>query len=184
MDHEGNTLYAGTDDGRLIRWQLDEQGEVANREVVRAFTDGRAITALALVLGDVSLASGDAKGELTIWSPVNADGTRKLRAIHRLRPHRSAIREILPSGRKKSILSLDEDGIINLDHMTSERHLVSIAPAQSHPLRQIALGSRGDALLGLDASGTLTTWHIDGGFPEISLKTLFGKVPHDRCSAR
>ena len=179
MDHEGNTLYAGTDDGRLIRWQLDEQGEVANREVVRAFTDGRAITALALVLGDVSLASGDAKGELTIWSPVNADGTRKLRAIHRLQPHRSAIREILPSGRKKSILSLDEDGIINLDHMTSERHLVSIAPAQSHPLRQIALGSRGDALLGLDASGTLTTWHIDGGFPEISLKTLFGKVHYE-----
>ncbi len=58
MDHEGDTLYAGTDDGRLVRWQFDENGEVAHREVVRAFADGRAITALALVLGDVSLAVG------------------------------------------------------------------------------------------------------------------------------
>ena len=130
MDREGNTLYAGTDDGRLVRWQLDEKGEVAHREVVRAFADGRAITALALVLGDVSLAVGDAKGGLTTWSPVNADGTRKLRLIHQLQPHQSPIREILPSGRNKSILSLGDDGVVHLDHMTSERHLLS------HRLRQ------------------------------------------------
>ena len=180
MDREGSTLYAGTDDGRLVRWQLDEKGEVAHREVVRAFADGRAITALALVLGDVSLAVGDAKGGLTTWSPVNADGTRKLRAIHQLQPHQSAIREILPSGRNKSILSLSDDGVVHLDHMTSERHLLSIAlRRKSSPLRQVALGPRGDALLGLDASGTLTAWQIDGGCPEISLKTLFGKVLYE-----
>jgi phosphate transport system permease protein len=187
MDREGGTLYAGTDEGRLVRWQLDEKGEVAHREVVRAFADGRAITALALVLGDVSLAVGDAKGQVTTWSPVNADGTRKLRMIHQLEPHQSPIREILPSGRNKSLLSLSEDGVVHLDHMTSERHLLSIAlggaglspaiekPAGA-PAPQVALGPRGDALLGLDASGTLTAWRIDGGCPEISLKTLFGRV--------
>ncbi len=176
MDREGNTLYAGTDDGRLVRWQLDDKGEVAQREVVRAFPDGRAITALALVLGDVSLAVGDERGELTIWSPVNADGASKLRAIHQLQPHQSSIREILPSGRCKSILSLSDNGAMHLDHVTSERRLLSIVPDQDRPLRQMALGPRGDALLGLDASGGLTVWQIDGGCPEISLKTLFGKV--------
>lgn len=176
MDREGNTLYAGTDDGRLIRWLLDEKGEVTQREVVRASSDGRAITALALVLGDVSLAVGDEKGKLTVWSPVNADGTRKLRETHQLQPHESAIREILPSGRTKSILSLSEGGVVHLDHMTSERHLLSVANETERSLRQVALGQRGDALLGLDASGGVTAWHIDGGCPEISLKTLFGKV--------
>ena len=127
MDREGNTLYAGTDNGRLLRWQLDEKGEVANRDVVRAFSDGRAITALALVLGDVSLAVGDATGELTVWSPVNIDGTRKLQMVHRLQPHGSAIQEILTSARNKSILSLSTDGIVHLDHMTSERHLLTVA---------------------------------------------------------
>jgi phosphate transport system permease protein len=190
MDREGNTLYAGTDDGRLVRWQIDEKGENARREVVRAFSDGRAITALAPVLGDVSLAVGDAKGGLTIWSPVNADGTRKLQAIHQLQSHQAPIREIYPSGRNKSILSLSEDGIAHLDHTTSERHLVSIAlggtvasPAvkeaggmPTSQLSHIALGSRGDTLLGLDRSGTLTAWRIDSGCPEISFGTLFGKV--------
>jgi phosphate transport system permease protein len=179
MDREGTTLYAGTNDGRLIRWQLNGKGEVGQREVVRAFADGRAITALALVLGDVSLAVGDAKGGLTTWSPVNADGTRKLRAFHHLQPHQAAIREILPSGRTKSILSLSDDGTVHLDHMTSERHLLSVAGEQGEPLRQVALGPRGDAVLGLDASGTLAAWHIDNAHPEISLKTLFGKVLYE-----
>lgn len=179
MGREGNTLYAGTDDGRLIRWQLDEEGQLARREVIRAYSDGRAITALALVLGDVSLAVGDAKGQLTTWSPVNADGTRKLRAIHELQPHHGPIRAILPSGRNKSIFSLGEDGVMHLDHMTSERHLLSIGPEESRPICQVALGPRGDTLLGLDASGVMTAWQIDGGCPEISLKTLFGKVSYE-----
>jgi phosphate transport system permease protein len=187
MDREGGTLYAGTDDGRLARWQFDEQGEVAHREQVRAFADGRAVTALALVLGDVSLAVGDAQGQVTVWSPVNADGARKLQMIHQLEPHRSAIREMLASGRNKSILSLSEDGVVHLDHATSERHLLAldlggagVAPARTGaggtPAPQVALGPRGDALLALDAAGNLTAWQLEGGCPEISFKTLFGKV--------
>ncbi|MGA7702112.1 MAG: ABC transporter permease subunit [Thermoguttaceae bacterium] len=210
MDREGNTLYAGTDNGRLLRWRLDEKGEAADREVVRAYSDGRAITALALVLGDVSLAVGDAKGELTVWSPINSDGTRKLQAIHQLMPHRSAIREILPSGRNKSLLSLDADGVVHLDHTTSERHLLTISlcgagvpPAKKKagemlapqkkagetpapqkiagetPALRIGFGLRGDALLELDAAGRLTAWQIESGYPEISLKTLFGKVQYE-----
>jgi phosphate transport system permease protein len=179
LDGEGRTLYAGTDDGRLIRWQLDEKGQVAEREVVRALGDGRAITALALVLGDVSLAVGDAKGGLSIWSPVNTDGTRKLKQFHQLQRHPTAIRQILPSGRNKSILSVSDDGVAHLDHTTSERRLLSVAAAQGKPLRQIALSPRGDALCGLDASGALTAWSIDNAHPEISLTTLFGKVQYE-----
>jgi len=162
-----------------VRWLLDEKGEVAQREVVRAFPDGRAITALALVLGDVSLAVGDAKGELSVWSPGHADGTRKLRLAHQLRPHESAVREIVPSGRNKSILSLSDAGVVHLDHMTSERQLLTLTPEPGRSLRQVALGPRGDTLLGLDASGILTAWRFDAGCPEISFKTLFGKVLYE-----
>lgn len=179
LDREGNTLYAGTKDGRLVRWQLDENGEVSNREVTRAFADHRAITALAVVLGDVSLAVGDARGELTTWFPVNADSTRKLRLIHRLDEHQGEVRQIVPSGRNKMLLSLGDDGTAHLDYMTSQRRLLSLAAEQGQPLRQVALGPRGDALLGLDASGLLTAWRIDAGCPEISFKTLFGKVLYE-----
>ena len=67
LDRAGTTLYAGTSDGALLWWQLDEDGNVAKQEVTPAFHDKRAITSLGLLLGDVSLAVGDAQGELTTW---------------------------------------------------------------------------------------------------------------------
>ena len=88
-------------------------------------------------------------------------------------------------------MSLSADGVVHLDHMTSERHLLSLSlggagvrragvsaveKAGGRPAPQVALGPRGDALLALDAAGTLTAWQIEGGCPEISFKTLFGKV--------
>ena len=143
MDRDGNTLYAGTKGGRLVRWQLGEKGEVTNREMVRAFPDHRDITALAMVLGDVSLAVGDAKGGLTTWFPVSADSTHKLRLIHQLSPHQAEVRRILPSSRNKTLVSLDGDGAIHFDYMTSERCLLSIAacgagvsPARTRPARR------------------------------------------------
>ena len=81
-----------------MRWQLNETGEsaVGSRS---AFPEQRAVTALAMVVGDVSLAVGDSRGELTTSFPVRTDGGRSLRLIHRLQPHTAAIGQILPSGR-------------------------------------------------------------------------------------
>jgi phosphate transport system permease protein len=47
------------------------------------------------------------------------------------------------------------------------------------PVLQVALGPRGDALLGFDGSSGLTAWQIESGYPEISFKTLFGKVLYE-----
>jgi len=95
--------------------------------MVRAFPDHRDITALAMVLGEVSLAVGDSKGGLTTWFPVSADSTRKLRLIHQLSPHQAEVRRIVPSSRNKTLVSQDGDGAIHFDYMTSERCLLSIA---------------------------------------------------------
>jgi len=179
MDREGNTLYAGTKDGLLARWQLKENGQLAQREVTRAFPDRRGITALALLLGDVALAVGDARGGLSTWFPVKTEAARRLRLAHQLRPHLSAVRQIVPSARNKSLLSLDDEGAFHWDYVTSERSLLSMAAEPGRPWRCVALGLRGDSLLGLDASGALSVWRIDGGCPEISFHTLFGKVLYE-----
>ena len=72
LDSAGTTLYAGTSDGALLWWKLDDDGRVVKQEAVPAFHDKRAITALGLLLGDVSLAVGDAKGQLTTWFFVHS----------------------------------------------------------------------------------------------------------------
>lgn len=179
MDAEGSTLSAGTDNGRLVRWQLDAAGRVHRHEIVPAFHDKRAITSLAMVLGDVSLAVGDARGGLTTWFEVRSEASVRLRQIHALRPHAAAVADIVPSGRNKSLVSLGRDGIVHLDHMTSERHLLQLRQGQGDKEPKIAFSERGNAVLVLGRDRTLTVWEFGDMYPEASWKTLFGKVHYE-----
>ncbi len=177
LDHGGHTLYAGTEGGQLLRWDLAEPGEPQLTDRVAATPDGQAVTALALVFGDVSVAVGDAGGRLTTWFPVRPeDGSpgKVLTPIHSLAPHDAAVTRILPSRRDKSLLSLDAAGRLFLDHMTSERHLLTL---ENHlPLVQAGYSLRGDGVIGLTPDGGNILWRLEVPHPEVSLQTLFGQV--------
>jgi phosphate transport system permease protein len=176
VDSKGHYLYAGTDKGWLLRWDISEPGQIRLLESVPASGDSRPITSLALVLGDVSLAVGDAKGALTTWFPVKVAGSgedRRLTRIHTLRPNHGAISTIIPSPRDKTLLSFDA-AEIHADHMTSERNLLTVKTAA--PIIHASLSPKGNSLTTLDGSSTLTVWKMDIPHPEISFSTLFGKV--------
>ena len=177
LDRAGKTLYAGTDNGFLVRWDLRDPEAPVLIGSIRAFDDGRAITALSTVLGDISVAVGDQRGGLETFSPVRPypDAAQpQLRANHTLAPHDAAVTGIVPSQRDKSLLSVSEDGVVHLDHMTSERHLLSARA--STPIAMASLAPRSDGIVAFDTGGALTVWHIDLGHPEATLHTLFGKV--------
>ncbi|MFO7983664.1 MAG: ABC transporter permease subunit [Desulfuromonadales bacterium] len=175
LDGDGAFLYAGTERGALLRWSLEIPGEPQLLDRRQAFEDERRITSLAMILGDISLAVGDERGKLTTWFPVqNESGERKLHLIHTLPDHFAPVTDLIPSQRDKSILSLDADGIIHLDHMTSERHLLSLA--NPSPLVKAAISSRGNGIVALTDEDGIVLWKINNPHPEISFKTLFGKV--------
>ena len=174
MDRDGKVLYAGTQDGHLVRWKLTPEGKVGAREVLLAFPDGREITALAMVLGDVSLAVGDAEGDVTTWFEVRGEPAARLRRIHDLSHHEGPVREILPSTAKKTLASFDAGGSIHLDYPTSQRHLLTLVGES--PLRMIGFEPRGGALIGLDEQQNLSVWQIAAEHPEVSWTTLFGRV--------
>jgi phosphate transport system permease protein len=176
LDTKGHYLYAGTDNGWLLRWDVEEPGQIRLLDSVQASENRQEITSLALVLGDVSLAVGDSKGILTTWFPVKVAGSgedRRLTRIHTLRPNHGAVRAIIPSPRDKTLLSVDSTGI-HVDHMTSERNLLTIKPGSQITLA--ALSPKGNTLSSLDGNGTVTVWEMDIPHPEISFSTLFGKV--------
>lgn len=176
LDQKGQYLYAGTDRGSLLRWDLAASGAPQLTDSVRVFPDGRAVTALGLVLGDISVAVGDASGGCTAWFPVAEQGLsdKRLKLIHHLSSHPGKVIEIVPSQRDKSLFSLDEQGTVHVDHMTSERHLLTLRPAK--PLVQIGVSAKGTGLLGVDAANGVTVWQLQIPHPEVSFATLFGKV--------
>ena len=176
MDREGTALYAGTQTGGLVRWELNDDGSVRANEVLPAFNDRRTITSLGMVLGDVSLAVGDAKGDLTTWFPVRSAGQSKLRLIHRMRPQGAAVEEILASSRNKSLLSRSADGTMHLDYMTTERPMLTWTGPDGGKLVALCMSPRGNALATLDQAGRLTVADLDAGHPEVSWQVFFGKV--------
>ena len=176
LDQKGQMLYAGTDQGVLLRWDLSSPESPQLTDNIKLFQDGRAITAVTLVLGDISVAVGDDKGEIATWFPVADKGLsqKRLTRIHQLEPHTSGITRIVTSLRTKSLMSLDRQGGVHLDHVTSERHLLSVKRPQ--PLTQVGLSAKGNGLIGVDANNAMTVWELDIPHPEVSLSTLFGKV--------
>jgi phosphate transport system permease protein len=176
VDSKGHYLYAGTDNGWLLRWDIEEPGQIRLLDNIPASEGRQAITSLALVLGDVSLAVGDGNGTLTAWFPVKVAGSgedRRLSLIHTLRPIPGKVSFILSSPRDKTLYS-GGAGTIHIDHMTSERNLLTIKPAA--PVTHTALSPKGNTLATLDSNGMLTVWKMDIPHPEISFGTLFGKV--------
>ncbi len=176
VDTKGHYLYAGTVNGMLLRWDISEPGQIRLLDTVQASKDRQAITALSLVLGDVSIAVGDSKGGLSTWFPIKVPGSsedKRLARIHMLRPDGGAVSTIIPSPRDKTILSLSSSEI-HADHMTSERSLLTIKSAV--PITLTGLSFKGNTLSVLDDKRSLTLWKLDIPHPEISFSTLFGKV--------
>ena len=179
VNREGDTLFAGTEEGHLDRWKFDDDGEILLHESMM-LPDSAAVTALTMVFGDVSVAVGDVEGRVTTWAPVRTEESgeaQSLRLIHELSRHDGAVREILPSQRNKALLSLGADGTAHLDYMTSEKKLATLAA--DTPLAAMGYSPRGNAMVGLGADRMLRVWQIDSPHPEISWQVLFGKVWYD-----
>jgi len=176
LDHKGQFLYVGTDQGMLLCWDLSTPDAPQLTESIRAFPDGRAITVLGFVVGDVSLAVGDARGGLTTWFATAEEGLNKkrLKLIHELEPHKGKVIKVIASQRNKSLATLDDAGVIHLDHMTSERHLLTLQGDK--PIVQAGLSAKGNGLVGIDTGNTMTVWHLKIPHPEVSFSTLFGKI--------
>ena len=176
VDEKGDTLFAGTDSGSLLRWDISQSDGDSLTDNVVATADKQAVSALTMVFGDMSVAVGDAKGGLATWSLVwSGEGTgkvKKLRKIHQLAAHKAAVSTIVASRRTKTIVSFDAEGRVHYDHMSSENHLLDI----EQQLTGFAISGSDNSLIGLDRNKKLLVWNVDNPHPEVSIKTLFGKV--------
>ena len=176
MDGGGRQLLVGSDSGRIYEWQLgDLLGEPSFVRSFAAADEGSAITALAFVLGDLSMVVGDESGGVSTWFRTEEDGERIFHRIHRLRSHQAAVTRIVPSLRDKQFLSGDSGGTLALHHMTSEQTFFQIASGAGR-LAALSFAPKANGFLALGTAGSLVHYKLDNPHPEITLKTLFGKV--------
>lgn len=176
FNQDGSRLFVGTEDGRLGIWDFTPEGKVRRHENMIAFGDGRTVTALSSVYGNISLAVGDAQGQLSIWFNVREGEQTHLRHIRDLYRHAGKVDAIIPSQRDKTLLSYG-GGVVSLDYMTNGRHLLTLAP--DRPLTQAGYGPRGNSVIGVDDANRLHLWKVSCPHADVTLAGLFTKVHYE-----
>lgn len=180
LDERGRNLFAGTAGGEILWWRIGPDGP-GSLQVVSAGEAG--VTELALLLGDRSLVVGQEDGSLSIWFPIREEGGGD--RLTRIRDFPSptptpgeasgaAIVAVAPSPRDKGFLAADAAGGLGLYHSTSHQTLWR---GQSGVLRPVALDFAPKADAGyLAGAREIAGFAVDNPHPEITWKTLFGKV--------
>jgi len=180
LDARGDDLVLGTSGGLLVRYDLRDRGNPRAADPAKA---ARApVTALTFLLGDRTLVAGDARGGVSSWQivPPPTGGAAILTRINRFAPHGAPVIAISSSRRDKGFVTADAAGGVSLHYGTSGRTLLSFGDGR--PLRAVVLAPKGDGVVAVNDRGDVTDWRLDNPHPEVTLKTLFGKVWYEGYS--
>lgn len=169
LSGDAQRAYIGTRDGRLQTWTLGGAPALEGEA-----TFGEPISALGFVLGNTSLLVGGEMGGLAAFQQVRGETGTTLRPFHRFEPLDGPVRGFAHSLRDKRFLAWGPRAAAVL-HLTSERILFR-TPGEA--LTAGALSSRGDHIL-LQDGGRLRPFLLDAPHPEISWKTLWGRVHYE-----
>jgi phosphate transport system permease protein len=165
------TVIAGTDGGKVYRWELGEHAMLTDVSNVSA----EPVTALSYLVGARTFVAGTRDGHVSAWfrAPVGADESLGMVRAHEFESQGTAIVSISASSRDRTFATADATGGIVVRHQTSGRTLLTIRHDQ--PVNQVVITPRGDGMLARTADG-VARFSLANPHPEISWHTLFGKV--------
>ena len=180
IDGRGDDLFVGTSTGQIARYDLRDRD---NPRVADTVTLGTApVTALAFLIGDRTLVVGDAAGAVSSWQvvPPPTGGAARLTRVNDFEGHGAPIAAISASRRDKGFVTADESGRMKLRYGTSGQTLLTFGEGAG--LRAVTFAPKADGVIAVDAGGGLVHWRLYNPHPEITLRTLFGKVWYEGYS--
>ena len=184
LDGRGEDLFIGTSQGRVLHYDLRDKGSPTVMEAVTVgATPGTPITVLGFLIGDRTLVVGDAGGRVSTWQvvPPPQGGDRRLTRVYDFTPHAGPVVAISASKRDKGFVTADATGQLHLDYGTSGQTLLS-PKAPGGDLRALVFTPKTDGIVSVDGKGVWSQWDVDNPHPEITLKTVFGKVWYEGYS--
>ena len=179
-DGRGEDLFIGTSTGQLVRYDLRERGHATLAETLTLGT--APVTALAFLIGDRTLIVADRAGAVSSWQVVSPPmgGAPRLTRMNDFEPHDAPVVAISASRRDKGFLTADANGRVKLRYGTSGQTLLTFGEGAG--LRGVTFAPKADGVVAIDGDGQLVHWRLDNPHPDITLKTLFGKVWYEGYS--
>ncbi len=184
LDGRGEDLFIGTSQGNVLRYEMkDSSGPKLIETTAVTSKPGVPVTALGFLLGDRTLTVGDEQGGVSTWQvvPPPGGGEKRLTRIYEFAPHAGAVVAMTASKRDKSFATADGAGHVHISYGTSGKTLLRVK-SDAPGLAALTFRPKNDAVLAADGKGRLAQWTVDNPHPEITLKTLFGKVWYEGYS--
>jgi phosphate transport system permease protein len=180
LDGRGDDLFVGTSRGQVVRYDLRDRDDPKPADT--ATVGSAPVTALAFLLGDRTLVTGSGNGGVSSWQVLapSTGGGPRLTRINDFESHAAAVVALSPSRRDKGFVSADADGRVKLHYGTSGQTFLTFGERRG--LRTVVFAPKGDGVVAVDERGTVMNWRVDNPHPEITLRTLFGKVWYEGYS--
>lgn len=182
MTSRADQVYVADENGTIYRYDTRDFAAPVLAETMKAFPGAERLTVLGFLNGEQGLVAGGSEGSVRIFyrlQPENAgtkDGYR-LTLIRELEPHTAPVVNFAASQRNKSLVTMDLDGNVWLRHNTSEQTLLKLErDALTDEGTQMLLAPRNDAILIADRTGQINYWTFQVPHPEVTSRTIFGKV--------
>ncbi len=176
IDGRGENAFVGSSSGQIVRVALAGADGPKVAGSVDVNTDHAGITTLGFLLGDRTLVVGDASGGVSSWQLLpSGAGERALKRVYDFRRHQSAVVGFSSSRRHKGFLTGGAEGGLHFDYGTTGETLLALE-APTHPLSAVAFAPRGDGFVSVSTTGSLEQWSLWSPHPEVTLRSLFGKI--------
>jgi phosphate transport system permease protein len=182
LDSRGDDLFVGTSQGQIARYDLRGRGTPTLAETTDA-GERAAITALEFLVGDRTVVVGTQAGRVSTWQvvPEHSGGVPRLRRIDEFEGHGAPVIASAASYRDKGFVTADAAGGIHVNYGTSGETLLTLQAAAG--VRAVIFAPKADGVLAVDGRGRMTQWQLDNPHPEITLRTLFGRVWYEGYAA-
>ncbi len=184
LDGRGEDLFLGTSRGQVIRYDVREPASPARADVADVSAGRTPVTVLRFLIGDRTLVIGTAAGETSTWQavPPPGGGSPRLTRVHEFEAHGGAVVAAAASRRDKGFITADAAGTLHLNYGTSGATLLGMAAPGASALRAVVFAPKADGVLAFDDRGRIAQWTLHNPHPEVTLRTLFGKVWYEGYS--
>jgi len=181
LDRFGKRLVAGTANGELVEWNLQENVHGATRHLP-VTTPGDPVTALEYLLGERTLIVGTGSGQVMTWAPQDfpqaGGGGIPFRKIVSFEPHLNPVQAISWSQRDKGFLTADSEGKVLLHHATTGQTVLEFSSV-SQETAALRFSPKADGAMWLGRDGEVWTFLIDNPHPEATFRSLFFPVTYE-----
>lgn len=181
LSNDGTQLVLIENDRYLKYLDLRDKEDPNLIQQINIPVDGYKITGLKFLVGDQSIIFGDSKGRVySLGKSLDEESPSGFSLVrsHTFETMDGSVTSISPSSQSKNFLVSDEKGNVNLYYLTSERLLLSYNE-ESDKIEETNFSYKSDGFLIRYSNGVLVNTKIINPHPEVSIKTLFGKVLYE-----